>query len=69
MSKGSRSVVSTESGKQALKEEPAYHNKAGELNWYIQEVKKRFLLMLVTCVVINRKGDPAYGILLFSSLL
>ena len=37
------------------------HIKSSELEWYMCEAKKRFPQVQVMFVVINRKGDPAYG--------
>ena len=37
------------------------HIKTAELEWYMCEEKKRFPQVQVMFVVINRKGDPAYG--------
>ena len=39
------------------------HFKTGELEW--REAKKRFPQVQVMFVVINRKGDPAYGKYIF----
>ena len=45
------------------------HIKTAELEWYMCEAKKRFPQVQVMFVVINRKGDSAYGKYISLSLI